>query len=102
MKNSKVSRLAPIVVMLSIFTLAVFIPGVAFAFDPTQGAKNTLEFIKIVVMIVILISAIMAFLKHQVAVTISVIIIGSILYTITTPGLPEKIGTGILKLIGGE
>lgn len=102
MKKLKFLRPVPIVVLLAIFIFAVSIPGVAFAFDPTQGAKNTLEFFKIIVMIVILISAVMAFLRHQVAVTIAVILVGSILYALTTPGLPEKVGTGILKLVGGE
>jgi len=102
MKKCNVSRIASAVVLLAVFSLAVSIPGAAFAFDLTQGAENALALVKIVVIIVILISAVMAFLKHQIAVTIGVIIVGCVLYTITTPGLPEKVGTGILKLIGGE
>jgi hypothetical protein len=49
-----------------------------------------------------IVSAITAFLKHQLAVTIGVVIIGSIIYAATTPGVPEKIGSGLLKLVGGE
>jgi len=97
-----ISKFVPVAVLAAFLLLIIFIPENAFAFDPKKGLTETLDLFKIGLIIVMVASALMAFLRHQLAITIGVIIIGCIIYAATTPGVPEKIGSGILKLFGGE
>ena len=95
-------NILPAAAMLALFILIISTPSTALAFDPKKGLTDTLDLAKVGLIIVMVVSAITAFLKHQLAVTIGVVIIGSIIYAATTPGVPEKIGSGLLKLVGGE
>ncbi|MFZ5631741.1 MAG: hypothetical protein ACOY40_02740 [Bacillota bacterium] len=83
-----------------IFVCGVF-PGVAYAFDLKAGANDTLDLIKIFVMIAVLASAIWTFFRSQVAAAIVIIIVGAVLLAMTTPGLMESVGKGFLNLLGG-
>ena len=100
MTNRKKQILITMLFMLMLSI--VLIPSGAMAFDVQKGAKDTLDVVKIVVVIIIAVSAITAFMKHQIAVTVSIIVVGCILLAATTPGVAEKVGAGIIKLVGGE
>lgn len=91
-----------ITILFMLMLSLVLAPSGALAFDVEQGAKDTLDVVKIVVIIIIAVSAITAFLRHQIAVTVSIIVVGCILLAATTPGVAEKVGAGIIKLVGGE
>ena len=95
-------NILPAAAMLALFILIISAPSTALAFDPKKGLTDTRDLAKVGLIIVMVVSAITAFLKHQLAVTIGVVVIGSIIYAATTPGVPEKIGSGLLKLVGGE
>jgi len=84
-----------------ILVCGVLSPGTAYAFDLKAGANNTLDLIKIFVMIAVLASAIWTFFRSQVAAAIVIIIVGAVLLAMTTPGLMESVGKGFLNLLGG-
>lgn len=95
-------RLGPALLAALVFAAAVLAPDIAYAYDLKAGATSVLDLVKIVVMIAVLLGAIMAFFKNQVAAMLVIISIGAVLIAITTPGLMESIGKAIITLIGGN
>jgi len=94
-------RLAPALLAAVIFVAAVFYPGEALAFDLKAGARDTLDLIKIFVMIAVLAAAMWTFFRSQLSAAIVIIIVGAVLLAMTTPGLMESVGKGFLNLLGG-
>lgn len=76
-------------------------PDMALAFDLKAGAKDTLDLIKIFVMIAVLAAAMWTFFRSQLSAAIVIIIVGAVLLAMTTPGLMESVGKGFLNLLGG-
>ena len=73
----------------------------ALAFDLKAGARDTLDLIKIFVMIAVLAAAMWTFFRSQLSAAIVIIIVGAVLLAMTTPGLMESVGKGFLNLLGG-
>lgn len=94
-------RMAHAFMAVLIFFLTTLYPGVAFAFDLKTGAKDTLDLIKIFVMIAVLAAAMWTFFRSQLSAAIVIIIVGAVLLAMTTPGLMESVGKGFLNLLGG-
>ena len=84
-----------------IFVTTFLYPDIAFAFDLKAGAKDTLDLIKIFVMIAVLAAAMWTFFRSQLSAAIVIIIVGAVLLAMTTPGLMESVGKGFLNLLGG-
>lgn len=84
-----------------IFVATFLYPDMAFAFDLKAGAKDTLDLIKIFVMIAVLAAAMWTFFRSQLSAAIVIIIVGAVLLAMTTPGLMESVGKGFLNLLGG-
>ncbi|MFZ5651166.1 MAG: hypothetical protein ACOY4I_09950 [Bacillota bacterium] len=102
-KNTRISFFyrTSTVFTIIIFILVALIPGQALAFDLKAGAKDTLDLIKIFVMIAVLASAMWTFFRSQLTAAIVIIIVGAVLLAMTTPGLMETVGKGFLNLLGG-
>lgn len=94
-------RLTMIVFMLS-FAFGLVGPEPAYAFDLQKGAQDTLALMKTVVLIVMLVAATTTFLRHQMVAAVVIVIVGAIVLAVTTPGLLETIGRGLLNLVGGD
>jgi hypothetical protein len=85
-----------------IFVVTLLYPDIALAaFDLKAGAKDTLDLIKIFVMIAVLAAAMWTFFRSQLSAAIVIIIVGAVLLAMTTPGLMESVGKGFLNLLGG-
>jgi len=84
-----------------IFVTTFICPDMACAFDLKAGAKDTLDLIKIFVMIAVLAAAMWTFFRSQLSAAIVIIIVGAVLLAMTTPGLMESVGKGFLNLLGG-
>ncbi len=94
-------RMALVFMTVITFFLTTLYPGAAFAFDLKAGAKDTLDLIKIFVMIAVLAAAMWTFFRSQLSAAIVIIIVGAVLLAMTTPGLMESVGKGFLNLLGG-
>jgi len=95
-------RLGPALLAALAFAGAALAPDIAYAYDLKAGAMNVLDLVKIVVMIAVLVGAIMAFFRNQVAAMLVIITVGTVLLAITTPGLMENIGKAVISLLGGS
>ncbi|WP_338826318.1 hypothetical protein MTBGP_11270 [Moorella thermoacetica] len=95
-------RLGPLLLAILAFAGSVLAPNIAYAYDLKAGAQNLLDLAKIAVMIGILIGAMLAYFKSQVATMIVIIIVGAVLIAITTPGLLDSVGKAIVALFGGS
>jgi len=84
-----------------IFAATLLCPDMALAFDLKAGARDTLDLIKIFVMIAVLAAAMWTFFRSQLSAAIVIIIVGAVLLAMTTPGLMESVGKGFLNLLGG-
>ena len=94
-------RLAPAFWAVLIFITTLLYPNIALAFDFKAGAMDTLDLIKIFVMIAVLAAAMWTFFRSQLSAAIVIIIVGAVLLAMTTPGLMESVGKGFLNLLGG-
>jgi hypothetical protein len=95
-------RLGPTLLATLAFAGAVLAPSIAYAYDLKAGAQSILDLAKILVMIGVLVGAMWAFFKNQVAAMIVIIIVGAVLIAITTPGVMDSIGKAVVALFGGS
>lgn len=86
-------------IMLAVFL--VLAPNVAMAFDLEKGAEDTLGLVKKIVIIAVLLAAIWTFFKRELVAAVVIIVVGALLLAMTTPGLMESVGKGIVNLLGG-
>ncbi|MGB9781839.1 MAG: hypothetical protein ACPLXA_02595 [Moorellaceae bacterium] len=96
-------RLGPALLAgLLAFAGGVLAPNIAYAYDLKAGAQSILDLAKILVMIGVLVGAMWAFFKNQVAAMMVIIIVGAVLIAITTPGIMDSIGKAVVALFGGS
>lgn len=96
-KKPHLMHIALIVLLLAV----VFGAIPAYAYDLDKGADDTLNFFKKVVLIVMIVGAIVTFLKHQMVAVVVIVITGSVLLAATSPKVLQDIGEAIIDIVGG-